>query len=87
MRAAAKEKNSRGGLSRSKRRMLKEIKRGLQLQSNDLNAAVKQLLATENGCMSEKKVRKMEELLRQQVENDSMTKAACLENHSILMGL
>ena len=77
MRAAAKEKNSRGGLSRSKRRMLKEIKRGLQLQSNDLNAAVKQLLATEKWLYErEKKVRKMEELLRQQVENDSMDESS-----------
>ena len=58
MRAAAKEKNSRGGLSRSKRRMLKEIKRGLQRQSNDLNAAVKQLLPLKNGFMSEKKSKK-----------------------------
>ena len=57
--------------------MLKEIKRGLQLQSNDLNAAVKQLLATEKWLYErEKKVRKMEELLRQQVENDSMDESS-----------
>jgi hypothetical protein len=77
MRVAARQKNSRGGLSRSKRRMLKEIKRGLQQQSDELNAAINQLMATEKWLYErEKKVAKMENIVRQKVGNDTMDESS-----------
>ena len=53
--------------------MLKEIKRGLQQQSDELNAAINQLMATEKWLYErEKKVAKMENIVRQKVGNDTM---------------
>lgn len=77
MRAAARQKNNPGGLSRSKRRMLKEIKRGLQQQSDDLNAAINQLMATEKWLYQrEKKVAKMESIVRQRGGNDTLDESS-----------
>ena len=64
MRDAAIQKRSKKGLSKSKKMMLKGIKRGLQQQANDLNTAIKQLQATEKWLKErEKKVVKLEKMV------------------------
>jgi chromosome segregation ATPase len=67
MREAAVQRKASGGLSKSKRGMLKEIKRGLQQQADELNAAIRQLQATEKWLHErEKKVAKLESMVNQQ---------------------